>query len=102
MYVKGVPSAPVPKTAKQKATLHAVVAAPAPPKVSHVDVYLSEGQPFWGNETKFRERDAGMGPIANDAGMHLTAINFQVPVTDQPDPFGDVQEGEPLDQCIRG
>ena len=34
-------------------------------------------------------------------GQYLTAINYQRPVTEQPDPFGDVRKGAPLDRCAR-
>jgi hypothetical protein len=101
MYVKGIPSAPTP-TVKQKATLHAVVAAPPPEKVAHVDLFVSSVRPYWENERKARARDAGMGPIVNSAGFYLTAINYQWPVADRPDPFGDLRGDEPLDQCVRG
>jgi hypothetical protein len=76
MYVKGIPTAPLPST-KQKATLHAVVSAPPRLKVTHVDIFLSTVRPYWENERKARMRDAGMGPITNSAGMYLTAINYQ-------------------------
>jgi hypothetical protein len=101
MYEKCIPTAPNP-VVKQKATLHAIVAAPPPGKVTHVDVFLSNVRPYWENETKARKLDAGMGPIVNSAGMFLTAINYQRPASDQPDPFGDIRGGVPLDQCVRG
>jgi hypothetical protein len=101
MYVKGIPSAPNPAV-KQKATLHAVVAAPPRSKVTHVDIFLSTVRPYWENEVKARKLDAGMGPIVNTAGMYLTAINYQWPVTHQPDPFGNIRGNVPLDQCVRG
>jgi hypothetical protein len=34
--------------------------------------------------------------------MYLTAVNCQEPATEEPDPFGDVREGVPLDQSVRG
>lgn len=101
MYAKGVPSAPHPPM-KQKATLHAVVAAPPPGKVTHVDLFLSNVRPYWPNEKKIRARDAGMGPIHNSAGMYLTAVNYHELATAEPDPFGDVRGSVPLDQCVRG
>jgi hypothetical protein len=76
MYAKGIPSAPNPPV-KQKATLHAAVAAPPPGKVTHVDLFLSTVRPYWPNENKTRAQDAGMGPIVNSAGLYLTAVNYQ-------------------------
>lgn len=101
MYAKGIPSAPNPPV-KQKATLHAAVAAPPPGKVTHVDLFLSTVRPYWPNENKTRARDAGMGPIVNSAGLYLTAVNYQWSATKEPDPFGDVRGDVPLDQCVRG
>lgn len=101
LFAKGVPTAPMP-TAQQKATLHARLEAPPLSKVSHVDLFLSNVRPYWGNEAKVRSRDAGMGPLENSAGQYLTAINYQVSATKEPDPFGDVRNGVPLDECIRG
>ncbi|BCO85914.1 MULTISPECIES: hypothetical protein [Mycobacterium avium complex (MAC)] len=101
MFVKGVPSAPKPSP-KQKATLHARLEAPSQSQVAHVDIFLSNVRPYWGNERKVRDRDAGMGPIINSTGQYLTAIIYHRHVTEHPDPFGDVRQGAPLDQCIRG
>lgn len=101
MYAAGIPSAPTPKV-RQKATLHAAVAAPPPGSVTHVDLFLSAVRPYWPNEKKTRARDAGMGPLVSSGGLYLTAVNYQMPVTDEPDPFGDVRGGEPIDQCVRG
>jgi hypothetical protein len=97
----GVPSAPLPK-GKQKATLQGRVPAPAPGKVAHVDLYLSLGEPYWPDEQQARERNAGMGPIFNDAGMSLTAVVAHRDVTSEPDPHGDVRGDRPLSQCSRG
>lgn len=101
MFIKGVPSAPMP-TPKQKATLHARLEAPPPSKAAHVDIFLSNVRPYWGDEIKVRNRNAGMGPIVNSAGQYLTAIIHHRYVAEQPDPFGDVRQGAPLNKCIRG
>jgi hypothetical protein len=101
MFTNGIPSAPHPNL-KQKATLHARVPAPAPGAVVHVDLYLSLADPYWPNEEHARERDAGMGPISNAAGMNLTAVITHRDVTSEPDPHGDVRGDTPLDQCTRG
>jgi hypothetical protein len=51
---------------------------------------------------KIRTGNAGMGPLVNDAGMYLTAIIAQRGENENPDPFGDVSEGLPADQLVRG
>jgi hypothetical protein len=101
MFVQGVPTAPMPSP-KQKATFHARIEAPSQPKVSHVDLFLSNVRPYWPNEKKVRRDNAGMGPLANSTGQYLTAVSYQQPATEQPDPLGDVRKGVPLDQCVRG
>src|SRR6202035_3536276 len=70
--------------------------------VSHVDLYLSTGDPYWPDEEAARAAKAGMGPITNSIGMNLTAITVRRPVTLEPDPHGDLRSDTPLDQCTRG
>jgi hypothetical protein len=57
---------------------------------------------YWPDEQEARERNAGMGPIANAANMNLTAVVMHRDVDSEPDPFGDVRGDTPLDQCTRG
>jgi hypothetical protein len=45
-------------------------------------------------EMKIRGRDAGMGPLVNDAGMYLTGVVSQRLEAENPDPFGDVSGPE--------
>ena len=102
MFRQGMQRGPDPPT-KARATLHACLAAPPQGSVTHVDLYLSKVRPFWRNdELEIRRKNAGMGPLVNDAGMYLTATVSQRQATREPDPFGDVSEGLPDDQCIRG
>ncbi|MFA5607506.1 MAG: hypothetical protein WDA07_09995, partial [Leucobacter sp.] len=69
---------------------------------THVDVYLSFGDPYWPDEEGARAAEAGMGPITNAIGMHLTAVIVHRRVISQPDPWGDVRGDTPLDECSRG
>jgi hypothetical protein len=101
MFVKGVPSAPTPQM-QPGVTLHAVAPAPSPPQVTHVDLYLSTGQPYWPDEQLARKRNAGFGPIVNDAGMYLTAVVAQRPAQFEPDPVGDLVGEVPFGNCVRG
>lgn len=102
MFSSGMPPAPGGPKHKQKATLHARVPAPPKGQVTHVDLYLSLGDPYWPNEQQARDKNAGMGPISNDAGMNLTAVVTLRSITSEPDPHGDVRGAIPLDQCARG
>jgi len=101
MFVKGVPFAPTPRL-DTRATLHALAPAPRPSQVTRVDLYLGNDKPYWPDEEKARQRNAGMGPIVNDANMHLTAVVSCVSVNVEPDPIGDLTRGAPLKDCVRG
>lgn len=44
-----------------------------------------------------------MGPIANDAGMFLTAVDRRVSTIKQPGPYRrSVDAGVPIADCVRG
>jgi hypothetical protein len=102
MYAAGIPSAPNPPL-KPKATLHATIPAPLPGRVTHVDVFLSDDAPYWPeNEELLDAEDAGIGPISNSAGLHLTMVSYGLAAGQEPDPLGDMRAGAPLEQCVRG
>ncbi|VBA47928.1 hypothetical protein LAUMK41_00642 [Mycobacterium attenuatum] len=101
-FMKGAPVPDIWRGPRQKSTFRGLAPAPEKDHVSHVDVYLSLGDPYWPNEAGARAAWAGMGPITNAIGMNLTAVSVQSPVTWEPDPFGDVRGDTPLDQCVRG
>ncbi len=102
MFRKGMQRAPDPLIV-EKATLHAILDPPKVGSVTHVDLYLGNVRPYCQNEeAKLRHQDAGMGPLVNDAGQHLTAVVTHRYVTSEPDPFGDPAKGVPDDECTRG
>jgi hypothetical protein len=101
MFVKNIPSAPTPKL-DRRATLNTIVAAPPPGRVTHIDLYVSNQVPYWPDEAKVRARNAGVGPIVNDANMYLTGVVSQEAVAYEPDPFGDLVGSTPLKDCVRG
>ncbi len=102
MFCSQVPSAPLP-TMKQKATLGARLAPPPLLRRVLVDVYVSHGRrPYWPDEKTLRSRNAGLGPITNSAGMHLTAVSRRAKMDEDPDPCGDLRGDAPLTECVRG
>ncbi|OBH51292.1 hypothetical protein A5686_12330 [Mycobacterium sp. E2479] len=101
MFVKGVPSAPIPQL-QPGVTLHAVGPAPPPGQVTHVDLYLSTGEPYWPDEQLARARNAGFGPIVNSAGMKLTAVVAKRSTQFEQDPLGDLVGDAPFEDCVRG
>jgi hypothetical protein len=101
MFDAEVPSAFAPKT-RQKATVSVLIPIPAAGHTAFVDFYVSRREPYWVDEDLLRRCNAGLGPLTNSAGMHLTAVSTQVPIADYPDPFGDIRGDTPIDQCVRG
>lgn len=87
MFTTGTLSAPMPSQSKNS-TVHARMDSPRMLRAAHTDVYISErGEPYWPNEGAARRANAGMGPIINKAGQILTAVNSQVMIDKEPDPF---------------
>lgn len=101
-FVEGAPGPGYSRGPRQKSTFRALVTAPEKDQVAHVDLYLSFGDPYWPNERSTRAVEAGMGPVTNSSGMHLTAVSAQHSVTWEPDPVGDLRGSAALDQCMRG
>lgn len=101
-FIEGAPGPGGSKGPRKKSSFRALVPAPEEDHVTHVDLFLSLGEPYWPDEKRARAAGAGMGPITNTSGMNLTAIATQRFVTSQPDPYGDVRGDAPLNQCARG
>ena len=102
VFQRGAPGPGNSRGPRQKSTFKAAIRAPEKGHAAHVDVYLSFGAPYWPNEKGIRAAEAGMGPITNGIGMHLTAVSMCRPLTEERDPWGDTRRGTPLDQCHRG
>ncbi|WP_155943416.1 hypothetical protein [Mycobacterium sp. UM_WGJ] len=101
-FAVGDPPAGGSRWPKEKATFKAVLPVPKEGHVIHVDIYLSVDQPYWPDEASLRDKQAGMGPITNGAGMHLTAIVVSRGGEEIPNPCGDTRGVAPVDQCFRG
>lgn len=100
MFATGTPSAPTPVISKSS-TLSARMDSPRLLRAVHTDLYISErNEPYWPDEAATRRANAGMGPIINDAGQILTAVNTQVQIDKEPDPF-HVRQGNFSDEPIR-
>lgn len=65
-----------------------LVPAPALWYSTDVDIYVSDGEPYWPNPQTIARDNAGMGPLANTAGQILTAVNVHQSVADSPLPVG--------------
>jgi hypothetical protein len=80
-----------------------LVPLPEEGRVRHVDVFLSyNGEPYWPDAEEVRISQSGMGYIRNSLDWCLSAVIYDRPVDYLPDPFGDLRDGAPVDQCARG
>jgi hypothetical protein len=100
-FVGDAPAAGGSRWPKEKSTFKVIVPVPKEGRVTYLDIYLSFGDPYWPDEAGVRAAQAGMGPITNASGMHLTAVVKNRPATDE-NPCGDTRGDTPVDQCFRG
>jgi hypothetical protein len=102
-FMAGAPAASGSDWPKEKATMRGLVPLPAEGKVIHIDLFLSyNGEPYWSNEVAIRAARAGMGFIKNSLGWCLSAVIYDRPAEEQPDPCGDFRGQTPVNQCLRG
>lgn len=64
----------------------ALNAALSPSSAWDIDLIVSYDKPYWPHEERTKADDAQLGPLENDAGMHLTATSFHRTVTSEPAP----------------
>jgi hypothetical protein len=101
-FVGDAPPAGGSRWPKAKATFKAIIPGPKEGRVTYFDIYLSFGHPYWPDEEGVRRAQAGIGPITNAPGMHLTAVVKDRPAGDEPNPCGDFRGDTPVNQCFRG
>lgn len=85
LFSRGTPSAPIP--ALGSASFHGLLPAPKLLRASNIDVFVSDGTPYWPDPEAAREARAGFGPIVNKAGQSLTLVAEEVGIHRNPDPF---------------
>ncbi|MDH6679232.1 hypothetical protein M2284_003448 [Rhodococcus sp. LBL1] len=86
-FVRGRPSGPVPDESKSS-SLNGVADAPRFLRALNVDVFVSDGKPYWPDEELARAKNAGLGPVTNKAGQSLTVNISDAYLMEDPDPFG--------------
>lgn len=95
LFAEGTPSASVPQPTTSS-TIHSRFAAPVEDdEAVYIDVYVSQGKPFWENVDETRAANAGVGPIVNTNREYLTVIGRKVTYREELDPFSD--DYQPLD-----
>lgn len=71
-----------------------------------LQVYLSYGEPYWPTETGPRLGNPRLGPLSNQADMHLTILSTQRYLVDHPTPAGllwdEPEEGQKPTQILSG
>jgi hypothetical protein len=68
LFKKGAASAPRPVDLKPKYA-GAYIQSPSPFHASDVDLFVTQGFPYWPNEAQARGDNACMGPLCNDANQ---------------------------------
>lgn len=53
-----------------------------------IDFYVSNSGPYWPEEERVQEANAGMGPLVNESGQVLTAVNHHRSPAEFPTPAG--------------
>ncbi|MCM3331396.1 hypothetical protein [Kocuria palustris] len=76
LFQRGAPSGTPPKRLKEYSEAW-LLPAPGIFHVSHLDFYVSQGQPWWPGGKNARDRNAMMGPLRNEADQYLTAVHFR-------------------------
>jgi hypothetical protein len=73
MFYQSVPSAPMPKD-PPKASVAGVIPPPDEFYAVDVDLYISQGKPYWPDERAARRANAMLGVLRNEADQYLTAV----------------------------
>ena len=80
-----------------------ILTSPGAPYATDVDVYVSQGRPYWPREKTARADNAIVGPLVNDANQYLTAVLVKSNMLTIPTPH--LALGQPprdRDDAVRG
>lgn len=92
LFAQATPSASIPQPTKSS-TIHSCFSAPEEAdEVVYIDVYVSQGKPYWEDVEATRAADAGVGPIVNTNREYITVIGRKVDYKETLDPFSDLYE----------
>ena len=77
LFGPGVPSAPSPGSFDDAKEQGLIASAPKLLEVADIDIYVSNGAPYWWNDSRaFKDRSC-FGPIRNKAGQYLTCQSMR-------------------------
>jgi hypothetical protein len=85
LFTAGVPSGPSRGDFDEVKQRGLILAAPSMLQTTEVDVFISNGAPFWQNSVQAFKDKACFGPIRNKAGQFLTCESMRRPITQAPD-----------------
>jgi hypothetical protein len=85
LFMADVPSGPNPGEVDEFKQRGLILAAPSMLQTTEVDVFISDGAPFWQNSVQAFKDNACFGPIRNKAGQFLTCESMRRPIAQAPD-----------------
>jgi hypothetical protein len=100
LFEEGDPSAPIPRDIRPTAQ-GSVIPLPPPGFSADVDIFVTEGSPYWPNEIQARQDNACLGPLRNEADQYLTGISRRRSVVSVPSPASEIGPVSP-DARVRG
>jgi len=89
LFDEGVPSAPNPRDIRPRA-LGSMIPLPPSGHSADVDIYVTEGAPYWPNEVQARQDNACLGPLRNEADQYLTGVSRRHSMVSHPSPSSDI------------
>jgi hypothetical protein len=92
MFQPGVPSAPDPGNFNEEKDRGLVIPPPSIFRAADVDLFISDGPPYWWNQIQALREQSCFGPIRNKAGQYLTGQSIRRPVIKS-----EVTVPEPID-----
>jgi len=100
LFDEGVPSAPNPRGIRSGA-LGSMIPLPPSGFSADVDVYVTEGAPYWPSEGQARLDNACLGPLRNEADQYLTGISRRHSLESLPGPTSEIGS-VPSEARVRG
>jgi hypothetical protein len=85
LFEKGSISGPIPRPLKSK-QVGGALPPPQPFYATDLDVFISNGAPYWPKEEQARRDNACMGPLRNRADQYLSAVCTRTSLIKSPTP----------------
>jgi hypothetical protein len=99
LFLPGVPSAPNPGRFNEDRERGLRIPCPTGLNTADIDIFVSDGAPYWWNTIQAFKDDSCLGPIRNKAGQYLTGQSIRRRFATSPAP---VPKPTSSDDRIRG